>query len=337
MLRRKRGAGGFDDLDDDDDELAERRRRKQEEFARMRRALLEDEKIGKIAQNPKQQAFFHALEDRDEMDGVDYLDELDQAGQNAVPDSQAEETVEAPKVAASASASPESQKRKLPSEFSLSESKENVPPPRHPKRRTTHDISSTKPTSLADIRKSLSYLCEENNIIPDSQASSLSDSDSDSDLEITPDMSLSRVNTSDPTTRSRTSAVVNRLNRAPTTDDDAARPMAFQSGGSGGSTFKVPSLLRRATNLSTVSGSSSSTGGGSSTTSVEKAGGGGGGGVRIGGTKKSNFHYQAREAERRRVVDAAEVRRKAMVKRTVMSVKGSSILGLLRKGSGGFE
>lgn len=46
-FRRKRG-GDFDSLDDSDDEAAERRRRKQHEFARMRKALLEDEKIGKI-------------------------------------------------------------------------------------------------------------------------------------------------------------------------------------------------------------------------------------------------------------------------------------------------
>jgi mediator of replication checkpoint protein 1 len=47
MLRRKRGAD-LNDLDDPDDEAAERRRRKQEEFARMRKALREDEKIGKL-------------------------------------------------------------------------------------------------------------------------------------------------------------------------------------------------------------------------------------------------------------------------------------------------
>jgi hypothetical protein len=47
MLRRKRG-GDLIDLDDSDDDLAERRRRKQEEFARMRNALLADDKVGKI-------------------------------------------------------------------------------------------------------------------------------------------------------------------------------------------------------------------------------------------------------------------------------------------------
>lgn len=49
-LRRKRGAGGLDlDDDDDEDEAAARRRAaKQREFARMRLALLADEKLERI-------------------------------------------------------------------------------------------------------------------------------------------------------------------------------------------------------------------------------------------------------------------------------------------------
>jgi mediator of replication checkpoint protein 1 len=46
ILRRKRGADY--DLSDSDDDLEARRRRKQREFAKMRKALLEDEKLGKI-------------------------------------------------------------------------------------------------------------------------------------------------------------------------------------------------------------------------------------------------------------------------------------------------
>lgn len=49
-MRRKRGAGGLDlDDDDDEDEAAARRRAaKQREFARMRLALLADEKLERI-------------------------------------------------------------------------------------------------------------------------------------------------------------------------------------------------------------------------------------------------------------------------------------------------
>lgn len=49
-LRRKRGAGVDELSDDSDDEAMERRRQKQREFAKMRRALLEDENVGKIGE-----------------------------------------------------------------------------------------------------------------------------------------------------------------------------------------------------------------------------------------------------------------------------------------------
>ena len=45
-LRRKRAADF--DLSDSDDEVEAKRRRKRNEFARMRKALLQDENIGKI-------------------------------------------------------------------------------------------------------------------------------------------------------------------------------------------------------------------------------------------------------------------------------------------------
>lgn len=48
-LRRKRGTD-MDDLSDSEDEAAERRRKKQMDFARMRKALLEDEHLGKIGE-----------------------------------------------------------------------------------------------------------------------------------------------------------------------------------------------------------------------------------------------------------------------------------------------
>src|SRR5258706_2675671 len=74
MLRRKRGQDY--DLSDSDDGGEARRRMKRREFAKMRKALLEDERIGKIAENPKKLAFLHAIEDRDEDDEVDFLEEF---------------------------------------------------------------------------------------------------------------------------------------------------------------------------------------------------------------------------------------------------------------------
>ncbi|KAI9655233.1 MAG: hypothetical protein M1831_004943 [Alyxoria varia] len=77
-FRRKRGAD-MDLLESDDEEEAASRRRaaKQREFAKMRKALLADEKIGKIAENPKQQAFLQAIEDRADDDDLTFLDDAD--------------------------------------------------------------------------------------------------------------------------------------------------------------------------------------------------------------------------------------------------------------------
>ncbi|KAF2675539.1 hypothetical protein BT63DRAFT_436414 [Microthyrium microscopicum] len=319
LLRKKRGAAGFDDLDDSDDDGAERRRRKQEEFARMRRALLEDEKIGKIAQNPKQQAFFHALEDRDDFESQNFLDDPTVV---LVPDTQPDEQ----KIQPEHAPSPSSMKRKLPDDF-VSDDKENVPPARHPRRTTAaQDAPTKRPTSLAEIRESLSFLVDEP-FIPDSQPTLDFNDEDDDPFNLIHENLLSRSDTISSET-SRTSSVVNRLSRTNTADSESAQqPMAFQAGGKGmSSIFKVPSLLRRATNLSTTSNSSSTSSG-----SGEKSG------MRLGGSKKSNMHAQAREAERRLVLDAAEKKRKEHVKKTVLKSLGRSIFGILRKGNSGFE
>lgn len=321
-LRRKRGAAGMDDLSDHEDDEAERRRRKQEEFARMRRALLADEKIGKIAQNPKQQAFFHAIEDREEFNSLDYMDRPEQ---EVIPATEPEEKVEAEQSDSSESF----KKRKLPDSFDDSIGKENVPP-RNPRR--TNPSSEAMPPSLSDIRESLSFFLEDS-IVPDSQMS-LSDSD-DEQFEFSKPINFSRTDTnmSTDSIASNRSSVVNRLLRTDSEDSMASKPLAFQTGAVASNTFKVPSLLRRATNLSTASsGSNTPTGGAAS-----GAAGGNGSGVRIGGSRRSNIHYAAREAERKMVIDAAETKRRAQVKSKVLLSKGRSILGMLKKEGSGFE
>ncbi|KAI1959835.1 hypothetical protein LOZ58_004200 [Ophidiomyces ophidiicola] len=81
-LRRKRGMGDDFDLSDSDDErVAARRRAKQREFAKMRKAILTDENITKIADDPKKQAFFKTIEDRDGDDGYDFL--RDECGESS--------------------------------------------------------------------------------------------------------------------------------------------------------------------------------------------------------------------------------------------------------------
>ncbi|KAI9887172.1 MAG: hypothetical protein M1823_000999 [Watsoniomyces obsoletus] len=97
-LRRKRGAGnngGDYDLSDSDYDQEVRLRMKRREEAKLRRALLADENIEKIATNPKKSAFFRSIEDRDEHRSDDDDDEVeeevifvDESTQSQVPESQ---------------------------------------------------------------------------------------------------------------------------------------------------------------------------------------------------------------------------------------------------------
>ncbi|RMZ91825.1 hypothetical protein DV736_g923, partial [Chaetothyriales sp. CBS 134916] len=71
-LRRKRGAQDDLDLSDDEVEAAARRRKaKQRQFARMQRELLKDEAVGKIAEDKKKEAFLKSIEDREPLSDDD--------------------------------------------------------------------------------------------------------------------------------------------------------------------------------------------------------------------------------------------------------------------------
>ncbi|KAE8374273.1 MRC1-like domain-containing protein [Aspergillus bertholletiae] len=152
-LRRRRRGDDELDLDDSDDELLARRREKQREFARMRKALLADEKIGEIAENPKKAAFFKAVEDRDmDDDGLDFLEpeenpesQGESSSQDVIPDSQPDTTTTG------------DNKRKRPFEPSA-EDINNRPPPHM--RRKPASAMSKKPATLAEIRETLSFLTE---------------------------------------------------------------------------------------------------------------------------------------------------------------------------------
>ncbi|KAE8390169.1 MRC1-like domain-containing protein [Aspergillus alliaceus] len=152
-LRRRRRDGDEFDLDDSDDELLARRRQKQREFARMRKALMADEKIGEIAQNPKKAAFFKAVEDRDiDDDGLDFLGpeenlefQGEESSQDVIPDSQPD------------AATGTHNKKKRPFEPSP-EDINNRPPP-HMRRKPVSAMSK-KPATLAEIRETVSFLTE---------------------------------------------------------------------------------------------------------------------------------------------------------------------------------
>ncbi|KAJ5555654.1 hypothetical protein N7535_008088 [Penicillium sp. DV-2018c] len=329
-LRRRKNADDDLDLDDSDDELLARRREKQREFAKMRRALLADEKIGELAENPKKAAFFRAVEDREFDDdfNIDFLEESEGASQT-----EASQDVAGTGENRSNDAS-ESQTRKRPLEPSA-EDATNRPPPHL--RRTPASALSKKPATLAEIRETLSFLTETHEYDSFQEAASL-DADEDQDQDQDQDTE-DFDNSSEPTEsdqsqpqetfikpqhpRRTRGVVVDRLallrqassNSASTsTTASANSKLAFYSGsGSEGPIgFRPPPLLRRVTSGSSSSASSSSS-------RVSK-------GAAASGPKKGgavNSYTAAREREREKEL------------RIKQRGSGSNIAKLLGKHTGG--
>jgi mediator of replication checkpoint protein 1 len=299
MLRRKRGADY--DLSDSDDDGETRRRMKRKEFAKMRKALLADERIGKIAENPKRQAFLRAIEDRGSGDETGFLDDF--ADQDGTVNSQSQSQSEEPRV-------PDSQpevmcppKRKHSAE--TTEAEQRLPPHL---RRTK---SAQKPSNLFEIRESLSCLIEEPNAMITPTESG---SESEEELEIQGEPK-GKENHNPFALRRTNIATIDRiaLKRASSSSVSASTRLAFAVSSSTPG-FKVPPLLRRATtnncvaSASAASSSSSSVSGGVS--GIERsAGGSGDGAIKRGGGKNSGVHYFAREAERKATVVKTQKRR----------------------------
>lgn len=193
-----------------------------------------------------------------------------------------------------------------------SQEKENRPQP-HLRRTAASDTLARKPITFADIQHSVSELLDDPHImVPDSQ---FSESESENEAAIT--KPTSRKPIIDRLTLSRTASMESESN--------AAGNLAFHAPSAGtGPGFRVPSLLRRATsNFSAVSTTSSGR-----DTPTEGA-------VRRGGTGRSNIHAQAREAERRAVLEKVEMKRKDSMKKKVRKAKGQR--SILKDLGGGFE
>src|SRR2546429_5973675 len=166
-LRRKRGIGDDLDLSDEEDETARRREAKRREFARMRRELLKDEAVGKIAEDKKKEAFLKSIEDRDAADDEDDLD-LDgvnppEEGSQSQQPAQ-DHTVDAMRAEFYAPTA-DSNKLKRPLEPSAADALNRIPPAVrrvHPK----GGLVNHRPSTIAEIRESVSFLIEE----PDSQS-----------------------------------------------------------------------------------------------------------------------------------------------------------------------
>ncbi|GAM85765.1 hypothetical protein ANO11243_037730 [Dothideomycetidae sp. 11243] len=326
-LRRQRG-DAFDLDSDEDEQLAERRRRKQREEARKRRLLLGDEKLGKFDGNQKKEAFLRAIEDRDEEEeGVDMLDGKDRDAEEVVPNSQTE-----------SSEQPLSQTTDQP----LQQAYDG--PFKRPtltstvsRGRTAGNAAFVKPSSIAEVRASVSFLVDEPHIeAPADVELSDAESDAESHADTEEDQRVPEADRPHFSAR-RTPAppqVVDRLlirktSSALSAVSDGAGGVAFiaRSSSAVGS-FRAPSLLRRATGSAlgqTPASLKRDASNASSTTSGERRAGG----------KKSSIAYAAREAERRAVLDGVEKRRKEDVKRIASMRRGGGLAGLA--GRSGFE
>ncbi|KAJ9373162.1 hypothetical protein DTO282F9_6885 [Paecilomyces variotii] len=326
-LRRRRAADDEFDLDDSDDELMARRRAKQREFAKMRKALLADEKIGEIAENPKKAAFFKAIEDRDQDDDMDldFLDEhTDSREHDSSQDVQAEPAYDEPATAGS--------KRKRPLEPSAADIA-NRPPPHL--RRTPANVVSRKPSTLAEIRETVSFLTETPEYDSFHEDASIEEEEDEQEIiEVTDstadeeDGRISQDGFAIPRNPRRTRGpVVDRLSLLRQASSNSASSanskLAFQSASAVDPVskigFRLPALLRRSTTgSSTTSTSSVSSGSNSSRTKtgpVPAAAHGKKGAV--------NYYTAAREREREK-----ELRMK-------QRGSGSNINALLTKHAGG--
>ncbi len=323
MLRRKRGAEF--DLSDSEDDAESRQRRKRREFAKMRKALLENENVGKIAEDPKKLAFLRAIEDREDDQELDFLDRPAEdsfrieADTQEVPNSQSQQpTLPEPSLG----------KRKRPLQDPIPD-KANVRPP--PAARRT--AAPKKPATLAEIRESVSFLIEDPGSINTAPNPSSSASEDDEHHHSNP---RRRPNPNP-------NPIIDRLSlkRAESASLSSTSRLAFHDPSSASSVggFKVPSLLRRATtsqilNPADANGISTNN---SATAATERAAGGGEKGdfVRRGGTKRCSVNFWSREKEMRGVVEGVEKRRWESREREARRARRGGGLGGL--GVGGFE
>lgn len=340
-LRRQRG-DAFDLDSDEDDQLAERRRRKQREEARKRRLLLGDENLGKFDGNDKKEAFLRAIEDRDEADDeVDMLDGKDRDADEVVPDSQPN---------ASQQSQSQSQQGDTLQEITGNALKRKAAAPVYdgpfkrpslaglPRPGRTANAAFLKPSSLAEVRASVSFLVDE----PHAEPSSLEIDEYESDGGFTedgqdaeqivtverPHYSARRTPTVVPT-EAIDRLLLRKTSSTISTSDGSVAFVARSTTVMG--SFRGHSLLKRATSSALSAGKPGlrREGSSASTSSTSDAGI-----RRSAGGNKSSIAYAAREAERRAVLDGVERRRKADVKRIAGMRRG---VGLASMNGGGFE
>ncbi|KAK0708759.1 MRC1-like domain-containing protein [Apiosordaria backusii] len=165
LLRRKR-AGNWDELDDEDDGGEALRRMKRRQFAKMQRALFADERISKVAENPRNQAFLKTIEDRGSDDEMDFIwapppppPGLDSQDSTTGGGDSSNEAVTIP------NSQPQQQQ------------------PTNPRRTKPGLTDKKKPSNIGEIRKSLSNLLDDGPHYNSSSVIPATILDSDSEVE----------------------------------------------------------------------------------------------------------------------------------------------------------
>jgi mediator of replication checkpoint protein 1 len=371
LRRRQRDAWDFDE--DEDDYLARKRQMRLREETRKRKLLLQDENVKDWAEKGKhskgKEAFLKAIADDDELEAEDAVD-LDDEQQESQDQSTQQTQPEVDGIPLQ-----EISGNKRPAEEDGEATQER--PAAKQRRVKETDAAFSRPTSMVQVRESLSFLLDE----PDQIAVGPSVLDDDSDLEIegepaeldslphgsddddiaaeaarqndggfapnpksVEDMALMPPPARLPGPQRRSAAktaVVDRLSlkRASSSSTSADSRSAWSTGGSS-QISKTPSLLRRATSSLSASGANDR-----GVTTGSNAGGNDrgvtiGGGARVGGgNKKSSLAYQARAEERRAIVEKSARRRAENTAKIaeLRRANSSSMKGIGFGGGSGFE
>lgn len=321
MLRRKRGADY--DLSDSDDGGEARQRRKRAAEAKLRKALLADEKIGKIAQNPKKEAFLRAIEDRGSDDEMGFLDDFQEKEDTSDSQSQTQnDESQQPSQNQAGEVMGPPPKRKH------SDGTGYVRPPPHLRR------TGKKPSNLSEVRESLSSLIED----PHAMVTSTNfESDSDDDLEIEGGPEQGSQKNRDPFAIRRTgTSIIDRIQLKRESSSNLAAQnerLAFAAPSSQPGHRVVPLLRKATTNSSILSGSSStSVSTGMSVTERMAGGKDEGSGIRRGGGKHSGVNSFVRESERKAMMEKKEKRREQKKFKGVEN-RRKAVGGLFGKGT----
>ena len=311
------------DLSDSDDDAEARRRRKQREFTKMRKALLENENVGKIAEDPKKLAFLKAIEDRDDDGDLDFLHltaedsfRIEMATQEGGdPQSYHQGQESHPE-------DPTPHKGKRALEESAPD-KTNMRPPAT-SRRTQ---APRKPATLDEIRESVSFLVEEPGAVPLPDPSSSASEDDETTIHST----FRDENHRNPR-RTNGNPIIDRLTlkRQSSLSASTTSNLAFHSAATSMTNTFFPSLLRRA-GTSSLGSSQGADANGISHASTERAAGGGEKGdfVRRGGTKRSSVNFAARETQKGRIVEGVE-RRRRKEREKLARERGGGLVSLSR-------